>query len=88
MTIRVSESKKQWTKLIENLAEGADQQSSGSKIVSHFELQEIIENQSRHRFQEHAFPHEAFMRGMAEVWECTLQNRRTHNSPHDDFSLV
>ncbi|KAG9120322.1 hypothetical protein FRC07_004226 [Ceratobasidium sp. 392] len=71
MEIRVNQSKKQWTKLIENLTEGGDQPTPGPRIVSHFEFQEIIEQQSRHRFQRD-LPHTAFIQGMAEADTSSL----------------
>ncbi|KAG8683734.1 hypothetical protein FRC08_014108 [Ceratobasidium sp. 394] len=74
MTIRVRQPKNPWTKLAEHLTEGTVETSSNSRVVSHFELQEIIEEQSQHRFQKHHIPHTAFIQGMAEVWEFTLQS--------------
>ncbi|KAG9076609.1 hypothetical protein FRC06_009413, partial [Ceratobasidium sp. 370] len=61
MVIKVDQSKKPWTKLIVELAEGTTTDTpSGLRTVTHHELQEIIEKQSEHRFQKTTLAHDAF----------------------------
>ncbi|QRV94391.1 hypothetical protein RhiJN_22409 [Ceratobasidium sp. AG-Ba] len=75
MIIRVAQSKKPWVRLVNQVTEGVTQSASQSRTVRHFELQHIIEEQSRHRFEQEKIPHTAFIQGMAEVWEFTAQER-------------
>ncbi|KAG8746615.1 hypothetical protein FRC10_004217 [Ceratobasidium sp. 414] len=60
------------------------------RVVSHAELQEMIESESRSRFQDHQAGHDIFIRGIAKVWELAskIWLGGEIKGPTEDWSLV
>jgi hypothetical protein len=59
---------------VERAAEDNDDTPASSKIISHFQLQELIEEESRSRFGDNKVAHVSFTQGIAEVWQITSQS--------------
>ncbi|KAG8728273.1 hypothetical protein FRC12_021882 [Ceratobasidium sp. 428] len=90
MQIKVNQPTKPWSSRLEQFTEGvADSEVASSRLVSHYELQEIIiEDQIRQRFnRDNKDLHAAFVQGMAEVWEST-QPRSKKAGTYDEPDVL